>query len=48
MARHAHDKGSGYQAFLLDYMMSDRDKTKTAKKLREFVPDTVPILFLTA
>lgn len=47
-ARHTYESGEGYQAVLLDYGMKDMDGAQTAKKLREIIPDTIPILFLTS
>ncbi len=48
MAQGAFDGGDGYQAVILDFSMKDIDGIETAGKLREMIPDTVPILFLTA
>jgi signal transduction histidine kinase/DNA-binding response OmpR family regulator len=45
MARHAVDNGECYQAVLLE---ADMDGAKTAEKLREIIPEAVPILFLTS
>ena len=47
-ARHTYESGESYQAVLLDYGMKDMDGAQTAKKLREIIPDTIPILFLTS
>lgn len=43
---HAGDSASCYQAVLLEFTMKDMDGIETAKRLREMIPDTVPILFL--
>lgn len=48
MAQHACDDNTCYQAFLLDYMMGDMSGIETAKELRKFISDTIPILFLTS
>lgn len=46
MVQHVCEGGDCYQAVLMDFTMKDMDGAETAKKLREFIPDTVPILFL--
>lgn len=46
MAQDACGSAAGYQAVLLEFRMKDMDGVETAKKLREIIPDTVPILFL--
>lgn len=48
MARQALDGGGSYQAVLLDFNIKDMDGVETARKLREMIPDTTPILFLAA
>ncbi len=48
MVEHAFDSGEGYQAVLLEYTMADMDGAAMAEKFREFIPETVPILFLTS
>ncbi|MCI8561141.1 MAG: response regulator [Dorea sp.] len=48
MAQHACDSGTFYQAVLLDFTIEGMDGIETAAKLRKIIPDTTPILFLTA
>ncbi len=44
----AGDKETCYQAVLLDIRMPDMDGVETARSLRQVIPDTIPILFLTS
>lgn len=48
LAQQVSDSGTCYHAVLLDLTMKDMDRFKTAKELREIIPDTVPVLFLTS
>lgn len=43
-----HSSGTGYDVILLDWKMPGMDGIETAKKLRDIVPESVPIIFLTA
>ena len=48
MAQASCDTDGGYDVILLDWKMPEMDGIETAKKLRGIIPETVPILFLTA
>lgn len=48
MAYQAFEHGEGYQAILLELTLADMNGIQTVKKLREKIPLTVPILFLTS
>lgn len=48
LADDACRQGNGYDAILLDWKMPEMDGVATAKLLRGFIPENVPILFLTS
>lgn len=48
MAQLPDNTAADYDAVLLDWKMPEMDGVETAKKLRTIIPETVPILFLTA
>lgn len=48
LAAYSCDKGSGYSVILLDWKMPGMDGVETARELRNIIPESVPIMFLTA
>lgn len=48
LAKYLCDKGSCYSVILLDWKMPGMDGVETARELRNIIPESVPIMFLTA